>query len=72
MRSSKVLGMRQHLLWFALGLVWWMLLACVNIGPGMLPVNEPAPDFALQVGDESASLADYRGQVVVINFWSSA
>ena len=33
----------------------------------------PAPDHALPmlVGDGERSLADYRGQVVVLNFWAS-
>ena len=35
--------------------------------------TEPAPDLELPKlsGDGSASLADYRGKVVVLNFWAS-
>lgn len=35
-------------------------------------VGQPAPDFTLATLDgEEASLADYRGQPVLINFWAS-
>jgi cytochrome c biogenesis protein CcmG, thiol:disulfide interchange protein DsbE len=35
--------------------------------------REPAPDLELPLlsGDGEGSLADYRGQVVVLNFWAS-
>jgi cytochrome c biogenesis protein CcmG/thiol:disulfide interchange protein DsbE len=34
--------------------------------------GEPAPDFALQTFDgEAISLDEFRGQVVVLNFWAS-
>lgn len=36
-------------------------------------VGQPAPDFALgsRVAGETLKLSDYRGQVVVLNFWAS-
>jgi cytochrome c biogenesis protein CcmG, thiol:disulfide interchange protein DsbE len=47
-------------------------LACgCNSGghPGQL--RQPAPDFVIQNGSETVSLAQYRGQIVVLNFWAS-
>jgi len=36
------------------------------------PLSGPAPDFELKLFDgEVISLADYRGQVVLLNFWAS-
>ncbi len=35
-------------------------------------VGEPAPDFTLETpSGELVSLSDYRGQVVVLNFWAT-
>lgn len=35
-------------------------------------VGEPAPEFTLETPDgELVSLSDYRGQVVVLNFWAT-
>lgn len=35
-------------------------------------VGEPAPDFTLETpGGELVSLSDFRGQVVVLNFWAT-
>jgi cytochrome c biogenesis protein CcmG, thiol:disulfide interchange protein DsbE len=42
--------------------------AAFNLGSG----SEPAPEFALRSLDGSTvSLDDYRGQVVLVNFWAS-
>lgn len=39
---------------------------------GVAAAGSPAPDFQLQTLDGAdASLADYRGNVVVINFWAT-
>src|SRR5687767_5773041 len=42
-------------------------------GEGSLVVGDPAPDAARQElnGGETATLADYRGQWVLVNFWAS-
>jgi cytochrome c biogenesis protein CcmG/thiol:disulfide interchange protein DsbE len=64
-------------------LIPWLLLllalgACGCSGPerssGLRPVanRKPAPDFALKDADgRSVRLSDYRGQVVLLNFWAT-
>jgi peroxiredoxin len=38
----------------------------------VIPTGEPAPDFSLPALDgDTHSLGDFRGKVVVINFWSA-
>jgi peroxiredoxin len=34
-------------------------------------MNKPAPDFTVADGTTSVHLANYRGQVVVLNFWAT-
>jgi cytochrome c biogenesis protein CcmG/thiol:disulfide interchange protein DsbE len=34
-------------------------------------INKPAPDFTVADGITSIHLADYRGKVVIVNFWES-
>lgn len=37
-----------------------------------LTTGDQAPDFTLQTTtDETISLSDYRGQVVILHFWKS-
>ena len=39
---------------------------------GITRVDQPAPDFRLELlGDSEVTLSEQRGKVVVINFWSS-
>ena len=34
-------------------------------------VDTPAPNFSLSDGTRTVSLADYRGKVVLVNFWAT-
>jgi peroxiredoxin len=41
-------------------------------GPHSPPIGRPAPEFTVQSLDGHAvSLADYRGKVVLVNFWAT-
>lgn len=43
----------------------------IPAGPGA-QLNQPAPDFSLKnLAGNSVSLQDYRGRVVLVNFWAS-
>ncbi len=35
------------------------------------PMNKPAPDFTVADGSTSIHLANYRGKIVVLNFWAT-
>ena len=50
-----------------------LLLACIGSGGGreLLSLGTVAPDFEVRSGDNKVMLADLRGDVVVVNFWSS-
>ena len=53
----------------ALALVLGLQLSRRNMGR---PTNGPAPDFALALFDGTEfRLSDYRGKVILINFWAS-
>lgn len=40
--------------------------------PAALKAGDPAPEFAVKdLGDKEVKLADYRGKVVLINFWAT-
>lgn len=42
------------------------------LSPEPLPLGQPAPDFTLRdLAGTRYRLADYRGRVVVLNFWSA-
>ena len=56
----------------AVGLTFPMLLvgAC-NRGAAPKQPGKPAPDFTLNDGTTKVHLADYRGKVVLLNFWGT-
>ncbi len=47
-----------------------MFVAC-NRGAHPAQMNKPAPDFTVSDGTSRVRLADYRGKVVLVNFWAS-
>ena len=51
----------------------WLVMLLAQAAPAKLPtIGAPAPDFQLTLVDGSkVSLADLRGQVVVLNFWAT-
>ena len=62
----------------SLALLFAVLVAAVLLGLQLAqqnkgrPLSGPAPDFQLNLFDGSEfKLSDYRGQVVLINFWAS-
>lgn len=65
--------MKKILLWGGLGL----LLVFLSIGlyrsqQGQVGIGEKAPEFELiTFSGETYQLSDYRGSVVVVNFWAS-
>jgi cytochrome c biogenesis protein CcmG/thiol:disulfide interchange protein DsbE len=52
-----------------------LLIACGLLGAakaGPLTVGAPAPDFSVRTFDgKELTLADFRGQVLIINFWAT-
>ena len=56
------------------GLVLWLLASAVSAEGTLQPFegDDPAPDFSLSdIKGTTTTLADYRGKVVVVNFWAS-
>lgn len=54
-------------------LLFALLCSLVGCNSGSRPakIDSPAPDFVVQDGARKVSLRDYRGQVVVLNFWAT-
>ena len=50
-----------------------LLLALIGCYSGSHPprIGSSAPDFTVQDSDHSVSLSQFRGQVVVLNFWAT-
>ena len=47
-----------------------LLIGCYG-GARPPRIGEAAPDFSVQDSDRKVTLSEYRGQVVVLNFWAS-
>jgi peroxiredoxin len=50
-----------------------MILGLAGCYSGTKPtrIGTPAPDFVVQDSDRKVALHDYRGQIVVLNFWAT-
>jgi cytochrome c biogenesis protein CcmG/thiol:disulfide interchange protein DsbE len=50
-----------------------VLAGCVgcNDQPRLRLIGSTAPDFTVKDSDRTVSLHDYRGKIVVLNFWSA-
>lgn len=58
----------------SLGLLLLLPLALVpgcNRGAHPVQLNQPAPDFTVSDGTTTVHLANYRGKVVLLNFWGT-
>ena len=55
----------------SLGVVTVMLAGACNRGSHPLRVGSPANDFTVKDSDRTVTLNQFRGQVVVLNFWAS-
>jgi peroxiredoxin len=49
----------------------FLLLAGCNRGDHPQHIVKPAPDFSVTDGGQTVNLAQYRGKVVVLNFWAT-
>ena len=65
--------MKKILLWSGLGLLLLFLtIGLIRSQKGQVSVGEIAPDFELTSFDgDFYQLSDFRGYVVVLNFWAS-
>jgi cytochrome c biogenesis protein CcmG, thiol:disulfide interchange protein DsbE len=53
-------------------LIAFLLLTCgCDRGSHPRQTGHPAPDFTLTEGSRTVHLADYRGKIVVLNFWAT-
>ena len=61
--------MRQICVYLTLAAI--LLLSACNRGSHPPRVGSPANDFTVKDSDRTVSLNQFRGQVVVLNFWAS-
>ena len=48
-----------------------LLLAGCDRGDHPVHMDKPAPDFTLKDGAKVVNLRDYRGKIVLVNFWAT-
>jgi cytochrome c biogenesis protein CcmG/thiol:disulfide interchange protein DsbE len=65
--------MKKYLLWAGLALLFIVLgIGLFRSQQGQVSIGEAAPDFELiSFEGETYRLSDYRGSVIVVNFWAS-
>lgn len=65
--------MRRLLSFACVTLILAMLAALSGCYSGSRPprIGSNAPDFTVQDSDRSVKLSDFRGQIVVLNFWAT-
>jgi peroxiredoxin len=56
--------------WLFAALLILSLPGCER-GPTLRMIGSPAPDFTLKDSDRTVSLHDFRGKIVVLNFWAA-
>jgi cytochrome c biogenesis protein CcmG, thiol:disulfide interchange protein DsbE len=56
---------------FPLGLIAAVAMSGCYTGGRPPRIGAVAPDFTVQDADRTVKLSDYRGQVVVLNFWAT-
>jgi thiol-disulfide isomerase/thioredoxin len=65
----RIMGVVRHI---QLILITFLLLGTgCDRGSHPRQTGHPAPDFTLTDGSRSVHLADYRGKIVVLNFWAT-
>jgi peroxiredoxin len=52
-------------------LVSLVILSACNRGAHPAQTDKPAPDFTVSDGTSRVHLGDYRGKVVLVNFWAT-
>ena len=65
--------MKKYLLWGGLAILFIVLgIGLFRSQQGQVGIGEAAPDFELVTfSGETYRLSDYRGSVIVVNFWAS-
>ena len=56
---------------FSIGVLCLLLAAGCNRGAKPSRIGKAAPDFSVSDGSHSVRLANYKGRVVLVNFWAS-
>jgi thiol-disulfide isomerase/thioredoxin len=71
-RYSAPVSRRRSLLALALAALLPPALAPAGRAEAKVAANSPAPDFTLAArGGQNLSLSQYKGQVVMLNFWAT-
>lgn len=70
-RLTRLCALRPALFAAVCALGWLLCVAGCDRGSHPAQVGERAPNIAIQDPGQTIRLADYRGKVVVLNFWAS-